>query len=177
MQTSAPGSDPRPRRRPMRRRVGVAGLQAGFTLIEIMVVVTIVAIAAALISLALPDRDRSRLEEEGMRLSALLESARAEARAAGLTVRWAPAAADASDGANFRFSGLPPGSELPTRWLDAAVSAEVIGAAAVLLGPEPVLPAQRVVLRLNERRLVLASDGLGPFAPLDESPGASGDKS
>ena len=31
---------------------------------------------------------------------------------------------------------------------------------------EPLLPAQRVVLALGERRLVLATDGLAPFAPL-----------
>jgi general secretion pathway protein H len=44
------------------------------------------------------------------------------------------------------------------------VSAEVVSATAVLLGPEPILPAQRIVLRLEDRRLVLASDGLSAFA-------------
>ena len=42
--------------------------------------------------------------------------------------------------------------------------AEVIGAKSVQLGPEPLIGAQRIVLRLDDRRLVLATDGLGPFA-------------
>jgi general secretion pathway protein H len=56
---------------------------------------------------------------------------------------------------------------LPGRWLSKGVSVEIVGARAVTLGPEPVLPAQRVVLRLDDRRVVLASDGLAPFAPVE----------
>jgi len=155
MRTSAPGNEA-PRRLPP---------AAGFTLIEVMVVLAIIAIGAALVSLALRDGAQSRLDEEGARLSALLESARAEARASAITVRWVPADASASDGAQFRFLGLPPGTELPTRWLGEGVSAEIVGATALLLGPEPVLPAQRLVLHLDDRRLVLATDGLAPFGP------------
>jgi len=134
-----------------------------------MLVVAIIAIASALVSLALRDGAQSRLDEEGARLSALLESARAEARASGITVHWSPADPNASDGAQFRFVGLPPGTELPTHWLGEGVSAEIIGARALLLGPEPVLPAQRLVLQLGDRRLVLATDGLAPFSPLPEA--------
>jgi general secretion pathway protein H len=130
-----------------------------------MLVLAIIAIGTALVSLALRDGTQSRLDEEGARLSALLESARAEARASGITVRWAPADASASDGAQFRFIGLPPGAELPTRWLGEGVSAEIVGARALLLGPEPILPAQQLVLHLDDRRLVLATDGLSPFGP------------
>ena len=145
---------------------------AGFTLIEVIVVMALVAIGTALVSLALRDGTQNRLDEEGARLSALLESARAEARASGIAVSWAPAEKDASgspDGAQFRFSGLPKSAGLPTRWLVDGVSAEIVGARALVLGPEPVLPAQRVVLHLDDRRLVLASDGLAPFAPADEA--------
>ena len=38
-----------------------------------------------------------------------------------------------------------------------------MGARAVVLGPEPMIGAQRIVLRLDAQRLVLATDGLGPF--------------
>ena len=162
---SAPGSRPSRGTAAWRR----APPAAGFTLIELMLVMAIIAIATALVSLSLRDGNQSRLDEEGARLSALLEAARTEARASGITVRWQPAAADASDGANFRFVGLPVGAELPTRWLSRGVSAEIIGARALLLGPEPVLPAQRLVLRLDDRRLVLASDGLAPFGPADDA--------
>ena len=165
MRMSAPGNKPARGAAAVPRQ----GRAAGFTLIELMLVMAIIAVATALVSLSLRDGNQSRLEEEGARLSALLEAARTEARASGITVRWLPAAADASDGANFRFVGLPAGAELPTRWLSRGVSAEIIGARALLLGPEPVLPAQRLVLRLEDRRLVLASDGLAPFGPATDS--------
>jgi general secretion pathway protein H len=34
----------------------------------------------------------------------------------------------------------------------------------VRLGPEPLIGAQRIVLHLGDQRLVLGTDGLGPFA-------------
>jgi general secretion pathway protein H len=136
----------------------------GFTIIELLVVIALIAIAAGAVSLALRDGSATRLERDGARLAALLESARAEARASGLPVRFEIASADAADGARFRFVGLPPSARMPDRWLDSEVSAEIVGARALLLGPEPLLPAQRIVLRLGDQRLVLATDGLAPFA-------------
>ena len=171
MRMSAPGSKARRvsrwRPSPAKRRGA-----AGFTLIEVMVVMALIAIATALVSLALRDGSQSRLDEEGARLSALLEAARTEARASGITVRWVPgdgSDGSAADGADFRFVGLPAGAELPSRWLVGGVRAEIVGARSLLLGPEPVLPAQRLVLLLDDRRLVLASDGLAPFGPVAES--------
>ena len=139
--------------------------RGGFTMVELLVVIALIAIAAGAVSLALRDSSANRLEREAARLAALLESARAEARASGLPVRFELAAPNASDGAQFRFVGLPPSSRLPDHWLDPEVTAEIVGARALVLGPEPLLPAQQVVLRLHEQRLVLATDGLGAFAP------------
>jgi general secretion pathway protein H len=56
----------------------------------------------------------------------------------------------------------------PTRWLDPQVRAEVVDAPAVQLGPEPLIGAQRIVLRLADQRVALATDGLGPFAVVDD---------
>jgi general secretion pathway protein H len=134
----------------------------GFTLIELMIVVVVIAIATAVASLALRDPATSKLEHEAARLASLLESARAEARADGIAARWEPLAEQA-DGSGFRFVGLPPTAPLPTHWLDAGTSAQVIGASAVVLGPEPLIGAQRIVLRLDDHRLTLATDGIGPF--------------
>jgi general secretion pathway protein H len=143
-----------------------SGPGRGFTLIELMIVVALVAVAAGVVSLALRDPAATRLETEAQRLSALLESARAESRVSGLTVLWLPL--DEQVEADFRFvqqSGAKTRPmALPTRWLEPQVRAEVVGGTSVQLGPEPLIGAQRIVLRLADRRLVLATDGLGPFA-------------
>ena len=144
------------------RGFGVKSRHAGFTLIELLVVVVIIAIASAAVSLALRDPSATRLEHEAARLAALLEGGRSEARSSGLLAYWEPKAAQ--EGAEgFRFVGLPASSELPARWLVEGVTAEVVGARAVLLGPEPLIGAQRIVLKLGEQHLILSTDGLGPF--------------
>jgi len=137
-------------------------------MIELIVVVALIALAVGVVSLALRDPAATRLEQDAMRLAALLESARAESRASGLRVRWLPQ--HVSDDEHFRFDGLPRASALPTRWLDAQVSAEVSSANGVLLGPEPLIGAQRIVLRLADQRLELSTDGLGPFTVSGDAP-------
>jgi general secretion pathway protein H len=165
MPTSVTGNSALPHRRGLR-----CGAQRGFTLIELLIVLAIIAVGAALVAVALPDPDASRLEEEGARLSALLEMARAEARVSGVAVSWTPRTP--ADGltdlqgapVHFRFVGLPASVALPSRWLDGRVGAQVVGASALILGPAAILPPQRVVLTLAQQRLELVSDGLGPFA-------------
>ncbi len=143
----------------------------GFTLIELLVVLVLVAIGAAVVSLALRDGSATKLEEEGARLAALLEGARAEARASGVLVRWTPVHAEPSAGAGsagpdeaFRFEGLPVSVNMPRHWLEPRVTAQVVGATALVLGPDAIVPAQRVVLSLDDRRIEIATDGLAPFA-------------
>ena len=166
-----------------RRRRARVGAQAGFTLIELLVVIAIVALTAGAVTLALRDPTADRLEREAARLSALLEAARAESRASGLAVWWAPAQTD-SGSAGFRFVGLPGDAARPQPWLDPEVRAEVAegapvgdadaaagpgdGAAApalIVLGPEAIIGAQRIALTLGGQRIELATDGLGPFVP------------
>jgi general secretion pathway protein H len=158
MPTSAPGSSTGLPRQSAAAR--------GFTLIELLIVLAVVAIAVGVMTLSLRDGGAAKLEEEAARLAALLEIARAEARASGSAVRWAPvsAALAGNDGAQFRFVGLPAAQPMPKRWLDPATTAEIVGAAALVLGPEAILPAQRVVLRLGARHVDISSDGLAPFA-------------
>jgi len=127
-----------------------------------MVVLAIIAVGAALVALSIRDPAGTRLEHEAARLVALLESARTEARAGGLDVLWVPGA-DAQGDA-FRFVGLPAAMALPTHWLDSAVSAQVVGAPVLQLGPDAILPPQRLVLSLEDRRLEIGSDGIGAFA-------------
>ena len=143
--------------------------QSGFTLIELMVVAVLIAIASAVASLALRDPASTRLDHEGARLVALLESARTEARAAGLTASWEPRSG-VEGVPGFRFVGLPTSSDLPSNWLTEGVSADVVNARAVQLGPEPLIGAQRIVLHLGEQTLALSTDGLGPFVIDTDTP-------
>ena len=138
---------------------------AGFTLIELLVVVALIAITSATISLALRDPAELQLQREAQRLAALLETARAESRASGLTVRWIPKAVKTGD--DFRFEGLPKTIQLPTRWLGDPVAVTIENASAanpgLVLGPEPVIPAQRLRLQLGDQRVMLGTDGLSAF--------------
>jgi general secretion pathway protein H len=151
---SAPGSNVNRRR------------ASGFTLIELLLVVALIAVASGLATFALRNPSGVQLEQEAGRLAALLESARAQSRGTGIPVRWVPRSAT-PDAEGFRFEGLVPGNPLPGNWLNPGVSAEIIGVPSLLLGPEPLIGAQRIVLRLDDQRLVLSTDGLGPFEVAD----------
>ncbi len=136
-----------------------------------MIVVALIAVVSAVASLALRDPAATQLEREGARLVALLESARAEGRALGIAVRWVPG----SEEGGFRFVGLPDALALPSAWLGEGVRAEALAerrpAPGIVLGPEPVIGVQQIVLHLDEQHLTLATDGLGPFAVVaDEGP-------
>jgi general secretion pathway protein H len=131
----------------------------GFTLLELLVVVAIIAFATAGVSFALRDTESVQLEREAQRLSALLESARVQSRTTGLPVRWY-----AVQG-GFRFDGLPPGAKPETGWLSA--STQVQGSVTLVLGPDPIIGPQAVVLTSStqpDRSLRVATDGLRPFA-------------
>jgi len=146
--------------------------QRGFTLLELMVVVAIVALATAGVSLALRDSSATALEREGLRLSALLESARARSRTQGVPLLWR------SNSSGFEFIGAPQqantrdGLAEARHWLQPdtrALITQPAGAQTLVLGPEPLIAAQRLVLVLGERRLTLGTDGLSPFAVVPEA--------
>jgi len=117
--------------------------------------------------LALRDSNATQLEREALRLAAMLESARAQSRTSGVPVVWRPLPQ------GFEFLGLRPREEDsdslagPRDWLDPQTRAQIVrpaNAATLVLGPEPLIASQRLVLLLGERQLTLATDGLAAFA-------------
>lgn len=130
----------------------------GFTLLELLVVVAIMALATAGVGLALRDSGQAQLEREAERLAALLEAGRTRSRSTGMPVRWRAVPG------GFRFDGLPD-TALPTQWL--APETQVLGPATLVLGPEPLIAPQQVLLAqpaFPGRALRVATDGLHPFA-------------
>ncbi|MDO9315357.1 MAG: prepilin-type N-terminal cleavage/methylation domain-containing protein [Burkholderiaceae bacterium] len=172
MQISAAGSPELPRSRRCRSA-------SGFTLLELLVVLALVAMVSVGIGFAMRDGTQTQLEREALRLSALFESARARSQVSGVPVRWRVTA----DG--FQFEGLPPSEraedDLPQAWLDADTTASVEAAATastgqpdtVLLGPEPIIAPQSVRLLSRSqpgRRVLLGTDGVRPFAVRADGP-------
>ncbi|MFC5520465.1 prepilin-type N-terminal cleavage/methylation domain-containing protein [Polaromonas jejuensis] len=137
---------------------------AGFTLLELLIVVAIMAIATAGVGLALRDAPATSLEREAQRLAALLESARAQSRMSASPVRWRATAT------GFAFDGLN-GTTPPLKWLDADVQAAT--AEAVVLGPEPIIGPQQIRLvsiSQPSRSLTIATDGVRPFSVVAGTP-------
>jgi len=127
--------------------------------LELLVVVTLIAVATAGVSWSLRDSADSALERDAERLAALLETGRAQARALGMPVVWQTA----NGGSSFEFAGLPPPG-LPRTWLNSDTRAAP--GVRVVLGPEPLIEPQALALsnaNAPGKRLWVVTDGLRPF--------------
>ena len=129
----------------------------GFTLVELLVVIALMALVSAGVVYAIGDSSQDQLQREGQRLAAQLEAARAQSRASGQPARWR------ADGNGFMVEGLQGGTRR-AHWLQAPVALRTSG--DIVLGPEPLIAPQQVVLTLADlpgRQLRVATDGLRPF--------------
>jgi len=149
--------------------------QRGFTLIELMVVVLVIALASGMVVFSMRDTQGIALEREAQRLAAILEFGRAQSRMQGTPVRWR-----VTDG-GFAIDGL--NQPVPVqRWLgeDTVVLAVLPPRAdlrpALLtlnLGPEPVLQPQAVLIASRQQphmRFQVVTDGVRPFTVVQSAP-------
>ncbi len=131
----------------------------GFTLLELLVVVSIIAIGTAGVVLAMRDSSQTAVARDAQRLAALLESGRAQSRMRGVAVQWEVT------NTGFRFNGLPAGT-LPERWLDSGTVASGPANATLNLGPDPIISPQSVLLSSKVQSGTawrVVTDGLHPF--------------
>lgn len=147
----------------------------GFTLLELMVVVALIALATTTVVVSLRDSNQDRLETEALRLGAMLDAARARSRTSGVPLIWQPD----TEGFGLRPADVSATADATSRaiarkdWLHPGTTAQIVqpaGAPVLVLGSEPLTPPQRLELRLGDARLSLASDGLGPFAVVRDTP-------
>lgn len=143
--------------------------QGGFTLLELMVVVFIMAMASAAVVLRMRDSQSVDLERDAQRLAAILESARAQSRMQGTPVYWR------GTDAGFVLEGISPPQTEQTWQSKDTVLADVLPhaqaadapARRVRLGPEPLLDPQSIVIASRQspgQQVRVATDGVRPFA-------------
>jgi len=133
---------------------------AGFTLLELLLVLAVIAIGSATISLNLRGSAQTQLRSEAERLIAVLEATRAEARASNTTMRWHVI------NKGFEVRTLPPTKNvlMTMTWLDESIDAAPTD---ILFSAEPVQTRTSITLLHNSgASLKIGSDGAAAFKVL-----------
>ena len=142
----------------------------GFTLIEVLVVVTIIARLVSLVAVKLAPDARQSLGDEGAQLAALLTHARHEAIATGAPLAWQRTAAGyqfLQRGPDRKWQPMADDPSLRARTLPTGVSFASIetpatasrGSQTVILLPTGIADPFRITLMLGEHRVRVTSDG------------------
>lgn len=143
----------------------------GFTLIEALVVVTIIALLASLVAVKLAPDARQSVANEGAQLAALLTHARHEAIATGVPLAWQRTEAGyqfLQRGPDRKWQPMDGDASLRARALPTGVSVASIetlnkagrGNQTVIFLPTGIADPFRITLMLGEHRVHVASDGV-----------------
>ena len=134
----------------------------GFTLLELLVVLVIIGVAAGVVSLSVAPSEERLLASEIDRLGALFRLAQNEARVSGRPLAWE---AD-TNGYRFLAGDAPRGEDpddplRPRRW---PFPVQRVEAPALVFGAEPLLTPAEIHISTSRRELVLALDAFGTLA-------------
>jgi len=138
---------------------------SGFSLLELLVVLAIMAIGSAGVILMLRDSPEQALAQDAQRLVSWLETARAQSRVRGERVLCF------TNAQGFYFSGLS-GQALSSElhpWSYARTRVDAQTNPPLVLGPEPMIGPQHITLYLQDApqsSVVVATDGLRDFGVL-----------
>jgi len=139
----------------------------GFTLLELLVVLAITIIASSGVIIAFQNNHHQQLTKEANRLIALLEAARAEARISGSQTLWTTT----NNGFHFisNQNSKITNTSIFKQWLTPGVSAFIDTnsthkSSYIILGPEPIIPPQKITLTLGQTSLDIKTNGATPFA-------------
>jgi general secretion pathway protein H len=130
----------------------------GFTLLELLVVLVILGVAAGVVSLAAAPSEARIARQEAERIAALFRVAQDEARVRGRPVSWL---ADAH-GYRFVIGGKEPDApDHPLRPRAWPFTVQQVTAPVLVFGAEPLLPPAEIRIKTPTRELVLALDAFG----------------
>ena len=153
--------------------------QAGFSLVEVMVVVAIIGIATTAVGLGTFQPATKAMSHDARRLALLFELAHSEARAAGRPVVWE------ADGQGYRFryrsswtahsahaaissdraEPFAANQALrPRRWEAAPVSVKVTPPGALVFTNEWIAPPMQIELSTSLHTVIVTRDAAGQYS-------------
>jgi len=140
-------------------------IQAGITLVEMLVVLSIIAVAAGLVMLRFPGQRGTDVAGEAAALALLLDAASTQALATGrprvlvwqadryALMQWLPGSGwQTQDGTSRNLSA------------DAALSRSDGGTAALVIGSDALTPPARFAIGSGQAAWLVAFDGIGATA-------------
>jgi general secretion pathway protein H len=138
----------------------------GYTLIELLIALGIIALVAGMVTLSLPRGEERRVREEAARLGALFRIAQDQARIAGRVLVWQ------ADLEGYAFRLLDADPAVP--WQDETLrprswpfAVQRLEAQPILFTREPLLSPARVRIATASSEVLISLDALGKVAVQD----------